>query len=88
MHTYATTKEMKKKAFIVKCQNIKQPIGIQLTFMLEIKIEKYIFRQNMTMFLVADMSFLNQCYDVNVHTYATTKELKSKAFTANCQNIK
>ena len=33
-----------------KCQNIKQPFGIQLTYMLESKIVKYVFWQNMTMF--------------------------------------
>ena len=37
------TKELKEKAFIVKFENIKQPINTQLTFMLESKIEKYIF---------------------------------------------
>ena len=56
--------------------NIKQPIGTQLT------------KQNMIMFLAANVSFLNQCYDVYVITYATTKKLKSKAFTVNSQNIK
>ena len=56
--------------------NIKQPIGTQLT------------KQNMIMFLAANVSFLNQCYDVHVITYATTKKLKSKAFTVNSQNIK
>ena len=43
MHTYATTKELEKKAFTVKCQNVKQAIGIQLTFVLEIELEKYVF---------------------------------------------
>ena len=34
---------MEKKVFIVNCQDIKQPIGIQLIFMLEGKFEKYVF---------------------------------------------
>ena len=34
---------------------MKQPIGIQLTFMSESKIEKYLFLQNMTMFLAIKM---------------------------------
>ena len=43
VRTYATTKELKKKVFMTKCENIKQPVDIQLTFMLESKIEKYVF---------------------------------------------
>ena len=46
MHTYGTTKELKRKVFIEKCENIKQPIDIQLTLMLESKIEKYVFQQD------------------------------------------
>ena len=38
------------------------------------------------MFLATNMPFLNQRYDVNVHTYATLQELKSKVFTVNSQN--
>ena len=34
---YATTKELKKKAFIVKFKNVKQVIDIQLVFILEIE---------------------------------------------------
>ena len=43
MNTYGTTEKLKKKAFIAKYENIKQPIDIQLTFTLESKIEKYVF---------------------------------------------
>ena len=43
MHTYVTTEELKKKAFTVNSQNIKQPIVIQVTFILEVKLQKYIF---------------------------------------------
>ena len=75
MNAYSTTEKLKKKAFIAKYENIKQPIDIQLTFMLESKIEKYVFQQNMTILL----AFLNQCHDVLLITYSTTKKLKSKA---------
>ena len=37
MHTYATTKELKKEAFTVKIQNIKEAINIQVTLILENK---------------------------------------------------
>ena len=40
------------------------------------------------MFLFANVPFLNQCYVINVSTFVTTKELKSKAFTVNSQNIR
>ena len=42
----------------------------------------------MTIFLAANLPFLNQCYDVNVHMRATTKELKSKEFRVYSQNIR
>ena len=38
------------------------------------------------MFLATNMPFLNQRYDVHVHTYATLQELKSKVSTVNSQN--
>ena len=34
---YATTIELKKIAFKINCQNIKENVGIQVTFILEIK---------------------------------------------------
>ena len=34
------TKELKKKEYIAKSQNIKQAIGIQLTVMLHIKLKE------------------------------------------------
>ena len=50
-HTYATTKELKKKVFTVKSKNIKQTIGIQLNFILENKHQKeHIFNQNTVIF--------------------------------------
>ena len=38
------------------------------------------------MLIAANVPFLNQCDDVNVCTYAASKELKSKALTVNSQN--
>ena len=43
VNMYTMTKELKKKALVAKCENIKQPIDRQLTFMFESKIEKYVF---------------------------------------------
>ena len=37
MHTYATTKELKKKAFTIKIRNIKEAINIQVTLISEVK---------------------------------------------------
>ena len=40
MHTYATTKELKKMTFRMNSRNIKQAIGIQMTFISEKKLQK------------------------------------------------
>ena len=37
---YAKTKELKKKAFRINSQNIEQSIGILVTFMSEINLQK------------------------------------------------
>ena len=37
------TKELRKKAFKAKGENIKPTSGIEVTFILEIKLQKYIF---------------------------------------------
>ena len=42
----------------------------------------------MTIFLAANVSFLNPWQDENVHMYATTKELKKKTFKPKGENIK
>ena len=39
VRTYATTKELKKKEFKTKRENIKQGLRIQVTFMLVIKVQ-------------------------------------------------
>ena len=41
----------------------------------------------MTVFLATYTSIFNLCYNRNVHTYATNKELKKTAFTVKSQNI-
>ena len=43
MRTYATSKELEMKEFTIKRQYINQAIGIQLTLILEMKLQKYIF---------------------------------------------
>ena len=68
---YAMTKELKKKPFNGKVENVKQANDIQVTFILEIKLQKSIFQQIMATFLVANVSFLNHCYGGNVHMYDT-----------------
>ena len=85
MRTYVTTKELKTKELTINGQDINQIIGIQLTIMLEIKLQKYVFYQNMTSFLAAVVSFLNPCEDGNVQTYATTKELKKGIYGKNSE---
>ena len=54
-------KNWKKKEFALSSENIKETIGIQFIFMLKIKLQKYIFWENMTFFLAANISFLNTC---------------------------
>ena len=87
MRTYATIKELKKKGFTLKDKSMKEAIGIQVTFMLEIKVQKYIFNKIWPFFQPL-LCFLNLYEDENVHTYATAKELKKKAFTVKIHNIK
>ena len=50
MRIYATSKELKKKAFPVKCQNMKQAVSMEVTFILVNKHQKNIFYQNTTLF--------------------------------------
>ena len=40
VETYATTSELEKKEYTVYSQNIKQTFGIQVTLILEIKLQK------------------------------------------------
>ena len=82
---YGKAQELKKKAFNAKRENIKQTTGIQVTFIFIIKLQKYFFQQNMTIFSSANMFFLNPCQDGNAHSYAH-QNWKKKAFTINNQN--
>ena len=49
-HAYATTKELKKKAFAKNNQNKNQEISIQVTFILESKLQKCIFNHSLVIF--------------------------------------
>ena len=54
MHTSATTKQLKKKAFTINSQNIidysSEEIVVKVTFILEIKLQRNIFYQSTTIF--------------------------------------
>ena len=70
-------------------EKIKQKIGIQLSFFSEIKLKKKRFLvKNISDFLAIEASILSPRQDGNVHTYATTKEVKTMKFRINSQNIK
>ena len=45
VYTYDTTKELKKMPFRINSQNIKQAVGIQVTFILKIKLQSTFFSQ-------------------------------------------
>ena len=51
---------------------MNQAIGMPVTIVLEIKLQKSIFWQIMSGFLTANVSLLNPFKDENLHTYATT----------------
>ena len=51
----------RKKAFTKNGQNKIQKIGVQVTFILEIKLEKYIFYEDASIFSGALASILNLC---------------------------
>ena len=88
-NTYTTTKELKKMAFRINSRNMKQAIDIQVTFIVEKKLQKVHFlAKNNTVFQARYASILNLCQDGNVHKHATTKELKKMAFRINSWNIK
>ena len=54
---YPTTQKLKKKRFMLKTENIKEVIGIQMTFQLEFKSQKVYLLQNIT---AADSPILNR----------------------------
>ena len=57
-----TTKVLKKTAFTINCKRKFKKIGFQVNFILEIKLQKYIFYQNTTIFFVTSVSILNPSY--------------------------
>ena len=57
MHMYTTTKQL-KKVFTINTQIINPKIGVQVTFILEIKLQKYIYYQNATNFLGSYVAIL------------------------------
>ena len=59
--TYVTIKQLKKKAFTINSQNIDQEIDIQVTFILQIKLQKYIFYQSTTILLANYASISKPC---------------------------
>ena len=87
MENYATSKQLKEKAFRAKGNNMKQTIGIQVAFISENKPQKEQFLDKYGCFLATYASILNPCYDGNVHTHDRNKEVNKKAFTINSQKI-
>ena len=54
--TYVTTKEMTKKGFTINSQKINKKNGIDVIFMLEMKLQNYIFFSKIWPFLGAIVS--------------------------------
>ena len=88
VHMYATTYELKKKAFTTNSQNLKQAIGMQMILIFQVKFQKKIFQQNITISSASYVFILNPCQDGNVDPYTTTQELKKNAFKLNSEIIK
>ena len=55
------TKQLENNAFTISIQNIDKEICIQVTFALEIKLQKYTFLQNMNIFLTNNVPFSKRC---------------------------
>ena len=54
------TRELKKKAFTINSQNLKQTIDKQVTFILKVEPPETFFSKTWP-FLAADVSYLNAC---------------------------
>ena len=50
IHSYATTQELKSKRFTLNTKNIKQEVGIELRFTLEINIQNQHFSEEYKQF--------------------------------------
>ena len=61
-----------KEEFYENSKNIKEVIGIQGIFILEIKHQKYIFYQNLTIFSATCASILNSNRSGDMHSHVTT----------------
>ena len=59
-----------------------------MAFILEHKLQKYIFSQSMTIFAAAYTFILNPRWNGNTERYATTYELKNTGFILNSENMK
>ena len=64
---------------------MKETIDLQVTLILENKLQKEHFQQNVTTFLPTYRFTLNPCQDSNVRRYAVIQELKEKAFAINAR---
>ena len=61
VHIYATTKELKKKAFKINSHNIKKEIGMQVTFIMGNNLQKEHFSSKNIAFLATYASIINPC---------------------------
>ena len=61
------TYEVESKTFTVNIKNIKQQIGIELTYALQFNIQK-----NITAISVSEKLIFKTCYDGKRHTYSAT----------------
>ena len=68
--------------------NKKKEYATRVTFLLEIKPQKYTFSAKCDYFVATYALILNTSKDANVHTYATTQEQKKKRSTVKRKNIK
>ena len=60
-------------------------MGLQVTYMSENKLQKEYFWAKQDYDI---MPFLKPCYNLHMRIHATSKELKKKAFSVKCQNMK
>ena len=64
---YDTTQELKSEEFMLNKENIKQEIGIQLSFFSEVKLKKeHLLVKYLQFFSYIEASIFNPCYDKKV----------------------
>ena len=71
---------MKTMSFRMNSQNVRQAIGIQVTFNMKQKLEKEHFLAKKYCLLGDFCVRFELLLGWNVHTYATTTEMKTMAF--------